>query len=118
MKYYLTDLGNFKMIHISGNIDTEEDMKKLDEEIFNCMKNGFHNFVFDLENTTYLDSAGISIFIHCLCDVQENKGSVFIIAKENQARRVLDMVGISRLIKTYNTETDFIKEQINENKTK
>jgi len=111
MKYEIEDRGSFKMIHIIGNIDTEENTKKLDDDIFACIKNGQHNFVFNLEKTTYLDSAGISIFIHCLCDVQENKGSVYIIAKDNQVRKVLEMVGIDRLMKTYHSEQEFLNSQ-------
>lgn len=111
MKYEIEDKGKFKMIHIIGNIDTEENTKKLDDDIFSCIKNGRHHFVFNLEKTTYLDSAGISIFIHCLCDVQENKGSVFIIAKDNQVRKVLEMVGIDRLMKAYHSEAEFLREQ-------
>jgi anti-anti-sigma factor len=111
MKYEIEDKAGFKMIHIIGNIDTEENTKKLDDDIFACIKNGHHRFVFNLEKTTYLDSAGISIFIHCLCDVQENKGSVYIIAKDNQVRKVLEMVGIDRLMKTYHSEEEFVRQQ-------
>jgi anti-anti-sigma factor len=111
MKYEIEDKVGFKMIHIIGNIETEENTKKLDDEIFSCIKNGHHHFVFNLEKTTYLDSAGISIFIHCLCDVQENKGSVYIIAKDSQVRKVLEMVGIDRLMKTYHSEEEFVRLQ-------
>jgi anti-anti-sigma factor len=96
------------MIHIIGNIDTTSTTQLLDEEISKYIEIGNHHFVFNLERTTYLDSAGISIFIHCLCDVQENSGSVYIIAEDNQVRRVLEMVGINRLIKTFNSEKDFL----------
>jgi|WetSurMetagenome_2_1015567.scaffolds.fasta_scaffold77037_3 anti-sigma B factor antagonist len=110
MKYEIEDKGTFKMIHIIGNIDTESSTKKLDKDIYHAIRSGKHHFVFNLERTTYLDSAGISVFIHCLCDVQENNGSVYIIAQDSQVRRVLEMVGINRLIKTYDTEDDFLKE--------
>jgi anti-anti-sigma factor len=110
MKYEIEDKGAFKMIHVIGNIDTDSNTKKLDADIFSAIKLGNHHFVFNLERTTYLDSAGISIFIHCLCDVQENKGSVYIIAQDNQVRKVLEMVGINRLIKTFDSESDFLKE--------
>ena len=111
MKYEIENKGSFKMIHIIGNIDTEENTKKLDDDINDCIKKGNHHFVFNLEKTTFLDSAGISIFIHCLCDVQENKGSVYIIARESQVRKVLEMVGIDRLMKTYSSEQEFLKDQ-------
>ncbi|HEX7511466.1 MAG TPA: STAS domain-containing protein [Chitinivibrionales bacterium] len=110
MKYEMEDKGTFTMIHIIGNIDTEANTKRLDKEIYSAIKSGKHNFVFNLERTAYLDSAGISIFIHCLCDVQENNGSVYIIAQDNQVRRVLEMVGINRLIKIYDDESGFLRE--------
>ena len=109
MKYEIENRGQFKMIHIIGNIDTSENTKILDTEISKLIsKNNLH-FVFNLEKTTFLDSGGISLFIHCLCNVKEKNGSVFIIAEENQVRRVLEMVGINRLIETYYSEKEFLE---------
>ena len=109
MQYEIEEKNGFKMIHIIGNIDTASSTKTLDDEISNLIQAGNHHFVFNLERTTYLDSAGISIFIHCLCDIQQNNGSVYIIAEDNQVRRVLEMVGINRLIKTYDSSSDFLE---------
>lgn len=106
MKYELEQKGSFTMIHIIGNIDSTSKTKELDQEISAMVEKGNHHFIFNLKRTTYLDSAGISIFIHCLCDVQQSNGSVFIIAEDNQVRRVLEMVGINRLIKTFDSEKE------------
>jgi anti-anti-sigma factor len=111
MKFEFASDGTFIIVTIYGNIDTAESTKQLDDAISAMIGQGHHHYVFNLQHTTYLDSAGISIFIHCLCDVQENKGSIFIIAEDNQVRRVLEMVGINRLIKTYSSMTDFKNEQ-------
>jgi anti-sigma B factor antagonist len=111
MKYEFEDRGKFTMIHISGNIDSSEGSKVLDNEITCLIQLGHHHFVFNLERTTFLDSGGISLFIHCLCDVQADNGSVFIIAEQNQVRRVLEIVGINRLIKTYYSEKEFCEAQ-------
>jgi hypothetical protein len=37
---------------------------------------------------------------------------MYIIAEENQVRRVLEIVGINRLIKTYYSEKEFNDEQL------
>jgi len=110
MQYDIEEVGQFKMIHIRGNIDSNTSSKLLDNEISRLIEMGHHHFVFNLQKTTYLDSAGISVFIHCLCDVQENKGSIYILAENNQVYKVLEMVGINRLIKTYTDESEFKKE--------
>ncbi len=106
MKYELEQKGSFTMIHILGNIDSTSKTQELDQKISSLVEKGNHHFIFNLKRTTYLDSAGISIFIHCLCDVQQNNGSVFIIAEDNQVRKVLEMVGINRLIKTFHSEKE------------
>ncbi len=107
MQYEVEDKGRFKMIHIIGNITPEVSTKVLDDTISGFVESGCHDFVFNLERTTYLDSSGIGIFIHCLCDVQENNGSIYIIAEDNQVKEVLRMVGIDRLIKIYDSEKAF-----------
>ena len=111
MQYELEDKGRFKMIHIIGDITPAVSTNILDTAITDMIAAGHHDFVFNLERTTYLDSSGISIFIHCLCDVQENNGSIYIIAEDTQVRDVLNMVGIDRLIKVYDSEKDFLEAQ-------
>jgi anti-anti-sigma factor len=111
MEYKIETLGKFKVISVTGNIDTDAGTKVLDDEISRCADEGNHHFVFDLKATDYLDSAGISVFIHCLCDANERGGSVFIVAGDNQARKVLEMMGLTRMIKTYDTVEDFAKDQ-------
>ncbi|MBN1981820.1 MAG: STAS domain-containing protein [Chitinivibrionales bacterium] len=111
MHYQVEDKGKFKMIHIIGNLTPDVSTKFIDDTISELIENGCHHFVFNLERTTYLDSSGIGVFIHCLCDVQENEGSIYIIAEENQVRDVLRMVGIDRLIKVYQSEQLFLTDQ-------
>jgi anti-anti-sigma factor len=111
MKYEIEEKGRFRMIHIIGDITPDVNTGILDTAIGELIAKGHHHFVFNLERTTYMDSSGISIFIHCLCDVQENNGSIYIIAEENQVRDVLRMVGIDRLIKVYATENEFLEAQ-------
>jgi anti-sigma B factor antagonist len=107
MQYRFEKNGQFTIVHITGNIDTAETTRSLDNQIAGMIAEGHLHFVFNLDKTTYLDSAGISVFIHCLCYTQEKKGSVFIVAQDNQVKRVLDMVGINRLIVTYDSLDDF-----------
>jgi stage II sporulation protein AA (anti-sigma F factor antagonist) len=111
MEYKIDTLGKFKVVRITGNIDTDASTKVLDDEISVLADGGHHHFVFDLKQTDYLDSAGISIFIHCLCDANERGGSVLSVAGDNQVRKVLEMLGLTRLIKTYQSIEDLAKDQ-------
>jgi anti-sigma B factor antagonist len=110
MQYELEEKDGYSMIHVIGNVDTEGKAANLDRQISKIMKTGCHDFVFNLERTTFLNSAGIGIFIHCLCDIKENNGSLFIIAHDPKVREVLTMTGVDRLIKTYYSERDMVRE--------
>ncbi len=111
MEHTIEQKGRFTLFKISGNVETESSTKKLDDDVSACIAQEQHHFVFNLEKTTYIDSAGISVFIHCLCDVQNHNGSIYLIAADNQVRKVLTMVGITRLIKTYDSVDAFVNEQ-------
>ena len=111
MKFELETLGKFKVIHLIGNLDSDAKRLSIDKAIIEQIDKGHHDIVFNLERTTYLDSMGISVFVNCLCEVQSKKGSVFLIAEDQQVLSILEMVGIVRLIKTYKSQAEFIKEQ-------
>ncbi|MBN1760460.1 MAG: STAS domain-containing protein [Chitinispirillaceae bacterium] len=106
MTYRFENSGTVTIVYITGDIDTAATTAQLDREIAAMIAGGHLHFVFNLEKTTYLDSAGISVFIHCLCGVQEKNGSIVLVAPDNQVKRVLEMVGLNRLITTYDTLHD------------
>jgi len=107
MQYEIDNAGKFKVVRIIGNIENETSTKVLNQDISQLIEQGNHHFLFDLKATDYLDSAGISVFIYCLCDAHENDGSVFCLAGDTQVRKVLEMVGLDRMMKIYATAEEF-----------
>ena len=106
MHYRFESNGTVTIVYITGNLDTAATTAQLDNEIAALVAAGHLHIVFNLEKTSYLDSAGISVFIHCLCSIQEKKGSIAMVAPDNQVKRVLEMVGLNRLITTYDSLSD------------
>ena len=111
MRYEIETVDRFKLIRVNGNIENETDAKLFDDEISNLIERGCRRFVFELNNARYLDNAGISIFIRCLCSVEKKRGSVFIIALDEEVRKVLEMVGLDRLIQTFDSKYMFFEAQ-------
>jgi anti-anti-sigma factor len=110
MKFTIADKGKFKVIAIEGDLLINKRYDEINKTVLKLIKEGFHHFVFNLEKLSLIDSSGISVFINCLCDVQENNGSIYLIIPDPNVREVIELVGLNRLIKTYNTEKDFEKE--------
>ena len=111
MKYEIEKTGKFVMIHIVGDFSPELSTKVINDELEQLMKKGEHHIVFNLEKTTYLDSSGIGVFVHCLVDANENGGSVYLIAEEEQVLEILSMVGIDSLMTIYKSKDDFLADQ-------
>ena len=109
MKFNITDKGKFKMIHIEGDLLVNKRYEEINKTVIKLIEQGFHHFVFNLEKLSCIDSSGISVFIHCLCDVQESNGSIFLIVSDANVREIIELVGLNRLIKTYHSEKEFEK---------
>lgn len=115
MKYSISESGKFKVINIEGDLLVNKRYEEINKEILRLIEAGHHHFVFNLEKLSCIDSSGISVFIHCLCDVQENGGSIFLIVPDASVREVIELVGLNRLIKTYNNVSEFEKSEIKSN---
>ncbi len=112
MKFYLTDHGKYKMIHIEGDLLINKRYDEINKTVTKLINEGNHHFIFNLEKLTTIDSSGMSVFIHCLCDVQESNGSIFLIIPDDSVKEVIELVGLNRLIKTFSTLDDFQKAKI------
>ncbi len=112
MQFSISDKGRFKVVHIEGDLLINKRYDEINKTVLKLIKEGFHHFVFNLEKLSCIDSSGISVFINCLCDVQESNGSIFMIVPDADVREIIELVGLNRLIKTYDTEAAFEKEQM------
>ncbi|MDR0307331.1 MAG: STAS domain-containing protein [Chitinispirillales bacterium] len=111
MRYEIETVKTFKLICIDGEVENEEDVKLLNDEISTLTERGSRRFVFELKDTRYLNSAAVSVILQCLCSVERKDGSVFVIAQDERMRAVLEMVGLNRVIKVFNSKNEFWKEQ-------
>lgn len=57
------------------------------------------NVIFDLRNVTFMDSSGIGVILGRYRLVSGLGGSVVIFGADESVRRILDMSGVSRIIK-------------------
>ena len=65
------------IVDLKGQLDiyNSGDVQKLIEAY---RQRGFHKFVVNLENVTYLDSSTISVFIHCFQVLEKNQGAFLL----------------------------------------
>ena len=112
MKYEITQKGKYEIITVAGDIENDLEAQGLIKELTELLKKGKKHFCFNLESATYLNSSGISIFIHTLAGISEKKGSVFMVVKESEVRNVIELAGLDKLIQTYSNLEAFERENI------
>ena len=91
MRFEIKDVGKFKIVSIDGDVENDAEAKKLTEKISRLAGGGHANFCFNLENVTYLNSSGVSVFIHALSEVESKEGSVYMIVRDPQVRNVVEL---------------------------
>jgi len=93
-----------KNIHISGQLDESNVDEKIQSiyKIFETTPKGV-NIIFDLENLDYMNSKSIGYLTDLYGKVTENGGSVAIAKPKPNITDILQVVGLTQLIKIFDS---------------
>ncbi len=113
MKYTIKNYNKkITLVSINGDIENDSEAKVLIDEISELIDNGKINICFDVSDTTYINSSGISIFIHAITKLNEiNNSSAYLVVSDNTVRNVIELAGLDKLIKTFSSMEEFNKKQ-------
>jgi len=70
--------------------------------------------IIDLSRVTRIDSAGLGQLMSCYSHLVRNHGSMKVVNATEEVRRVMDMTGISTLIRAYSNEQEAVQSFRNE----
>lgn len=106
-----------KNVHISGQLDESNVDEKIKDiyKIFEATPKGV-NLIFDLENLDYMNSKSIGYLTDLYGKVTENGGTVAIAKAKPNITDILQVVGLTQLIKTFDS-VDEAKKYIGESAT-
>ena len=72
-------------------------------------ENYINRIVFDFTHTSFMDSSGIGVLLNSYKQMAASRGTVAYYGAGPQVRRILEMGGVSRLIKGYEDRESAIK---------
>ena len=72
-------------------------------------ENYINRIVFDFTHTSFMDSSGIGVLLNRYKQMAASRGTVVYYGAGPQVRRILEMGGVSRLIKGYEDRESAIK---------
>jgi len=95
--------GNTLIIGLNGDLDhhsAEEVRNKIDDRID---RDKINKLILDFSGVTFMDSSGIGVVIGRYKKLSMRDGEVRIAEINNNVKRVFELSGLFKIIKTYNT---------------
>jgi anti-anti-sigma factor len=91
------------VLQLSGSLDGHTSYK-FDQYLNAITEAGFSHLVLDCGRLEYLSSAGIGILAATIKRCREGRGDMVLCSVEDKMRRVMQIIGLLSLVKTYENE--------------
>ncbi|MGM0601158.1 MAG: STAS domain-containing protein [Candidatus Rifleibacteriota bacterium] len=100
---------NLEIIEISGSLDLQT-VPVFKQEVNNLLKNGKVKIIFNLENLSFIDSAGLSAFISAMVTTKKTGGILALCSAEKTVARVFKITRMEKAFRIYPDIETAIKE--------
>jgi len=104
MKYPVSQLLNYTVIHLTGEIDLNES-PEVRRQILNCIKKQ-NNLLVDLSGVNYIDSSGVASLVEGLQLSRTKKLEFALLGVSESALKVLQLARLERVFKIYSSPED------------
>lgn len=97
-----------KIIEPSGILD-KSNASPLRQQIMNEVENGIDILLVDLENVTFMDSAGLAALVLALKTVRAGGSQMFLCSMNEPVKTLFELTNMSRVFQIYPTKDEFTK---------
>lgn len=103
--------GHVLVVHLPKELDHHNCRNLKYETDLLLSENYVKKVVFDFSKTDFMDSSGIGVLINRYKQMERSGGQVAIYGAGMQVLRILNMGGVSKLVKQYDTKEAAISGQ-------
>lgn len=97
------------LVTVTGEIDVSTSAL-LREHLLRVITDGRHwSLVVNLAGVSFIDSAGIGVLVGVWHRVRATDASLALAAPSSQARAILDITGLTRVLPVYDTEAQAVQ---------
>ncbi len=89
MNISVTEMGQHKVVKISGKIDWEN-ARTLDQAIKDIIYEGFYHIVFNLDEVTFICSGGIGALVYNFNKIRKNNGALYVISSNDYVNFIFE----------------------------
>jgi anti-anti-sigma factor len=102
-----SEKGKFFVVDIVGKIDRLKDSIVLKSYINTLIEKGHVAVALNLSKVTYLDSGALNVLIYTNETLAKKKGLLALIEPNEYVKDVLEVVGLTKIVKIFPTQEDF-----------
>ena len=92
--------GSVTVLDLSGKVTLGEDSTLLKDKLQSLLHQGKKNVIFNLEQVSYVDSAGLGALVSAYTTVTREGGSLKLV---NVTKRLQDLLSITKLLTVFET---------------
>lgn len=107
MEIKFEEINEVSVVSISGSLDTNT-APEAETTINNMIDDGKNKIVIDLENTEYVSSAGLRVFLGTAKKLMGVGGAVKLSTPNDVVMEILEMSGFTSILDVRKTKTDAI----------
>jgi len=93
------------LIRITGELDACS-AKQIEEQVQQSLAPGYRQVILDLRDLLFIDSTGIRLLVQVVTQKQDPTGIVVVCPRALVARRAIDLVGLTRILRTVESIED------------
>jgi anti-sigma B factor antagonist len=106
LKVSTRDVSTVKIIDLNGKITIGKGDLVLREAVDQALKEGQGSILLNLQEVSYMDSAGIGELVACYKRVLERKGKMKLVNPAGRARDLLALTKLDEYFDTFQTEQE------------
>lgn len=107
---FFSEKENILTVKVTGELDHHNAPQIREETDFKITNDNIKNVIFDFTNLSFMDSAGIGVIIGRYKLLSTLSGKLYIISPSKNINRLLELSGIMKIIKVFNTICEAEKE--------
>lgn len=101
--------GDVVIFRVDGYLDGHT-FPQLESALDAEIQAGQHTFVINMGKLTYISSAGLGVLLGVLKRLQSDKGDLILTNVPDKIRRIVDLLGFSKLFTIFKTEEIALEE--------
>ncbi len=101
--------GGVAVLQFSHSAELTHSAADLDQLRREVLEQSDTRVIVDLSRVTRIDSAGLGQLMSCYSHLVRNQGSLKVVNVTPEVKKVMDMTGISSLIRSFNDEQEAVK---------